>query len=127
MGDKNNNDLKKGKKMLVSLTIAVGAVCWLYFGSAPAKTENAEAQPEVSTEEEQVSEETEEFRYFTPAVEQNSALSARQKIDAESGYSVLTIDGVCYLVYESGYGAAHSVAVTPMYNADGTIKTEEEK
>ena len=123
MDDKNDNDLKKGKKMLISMALAVGAVCWLYFGSTPAKTENTEAQPE----EEHVSEETEEFQYFTPAAEQNSVLSARHKIDTESGYSVLTIDGVYYLVYESGYGAAHSVAVTPMYNADGTIKTEESK
>ncbi len=123
MDDKNDNDLKKGKNMLISMALAVGAVCWLYFGSTPAKTENTEAQPE----EEQVSEETEEFQYFTPAAEQDSDLSARHKIDTESRYSVLTIDGVCYLVYESGYGAAHSVAVTPMYNADGTIKTEEEK
>ncbi len=120
----DNNDLKKGKKMLISMALAVGAVCWLYLGSTPAKTENTEEQPEVSAEEEQVSE---ELQYFTPAEEQNSALSVRHKIDTESGYSVLTIDGVCYLVYESGYGAAHSVAVTPMYNADGTIKTEEEK
>ena len=123
MDDKNDNDLKKGKKMLISMALAVGAVCWLYFGSTPAKTENTEVQPE----EEHVSEETEEFQYFTPAAEQNSVLSARHKIDTESGYSVLTIDGVYYLVYESGYGAAHSVAVTPMYNADGTIKTEESK
>ena len=127
MDDKNSNDLKIGKNMLISMALAVGAVCWLYYGSTPAKTENTEEQPEVSAEEEQVSEETEDFQYFTPAAEQNSVLSARHKIDTESGYSVLTIDGVCYLVYESGYGAAHSVAVTPMYNADGTIKTEEEK
>ena len=127
MDDKNSNDLKKGKRMLISMALAVGAVCWLYLGSTPAKTENTEKQPEVSAEEEQVSEETEKLQYFTPAAEQNSVLSVRHKIDTESGYSVLTIDGVCYLVYESGYGAAHSVAVTPMYNADGTIKTEEEK
>ena len=127
MDDKNNDDLKKGKNMLFSLALAVGAVCWLYFGSTPAKTENTEEQPEVSTEEELVSEETEEFQYFTPAAEQSSVLSAKHKIDTESGYSVLTIDGVYYLVYESGYGAARSVAITPMYNADGTIKTEEAK
>ena len=124
-----NNDNNKNKQSLsIIRTIVILELVWLllyFLGAYPGNQREAVAEDE-ETEAETVAEEAEKVVEVTSDLPADIASKpGLEKIVLDENISVVYIYDVAYVVYESGYGAGHSVAISPMYDSDGNIMTKE--
>ena len=124
----NNNDDKKRKTLGIIRTVVILELAWILLyllNSYPSSEAEDAALEETEVVEEQVdtapvSEVSDEIVLRTPT-------PVLERIQLDENVTMIYVDDIAYLVYESGYGAAHSVTITPMYNEDGSILVREKE
>ena len=127
MNNDNNNNKNKQSLSIIRFIVIIELVWMLLYllGSHPGNQREAVAEDE-ETEAETVAEDAEKVVEVTSDLPADTVSKpGLEKIVLDENISVVYIDDVAYVVYESGYGAGHSVAISPMYDSDGNIMTKE--